>query len=332
MSSTTNYAILQNPGHNRVYFTAARSLAHIELKLAAQKMSAKPFNLREEAIGGLPYLLFDTESPLTEADILLLSRLSFVYGIFKLQDDLLCPLEKNPAYLFESDDITSILKYNGKTNELFTRMLINIALCCSRFNHTDNISLLDPLCGKGTSLFEALLCGYNVCGVDLDEKMIREAYNFLKKYLENARIKHSSHQERQGLDKKKKYTANRNQIKLSNASAEFIYGDTRDIDSFYRKNSFHIIVGDLPYGVQHASKTKSNESRNALPLLAEALPAWHKVLKSGGALALAWNLFLISRADMEDILIKNGFKIVEESFIHRVDQAIQRDVVIALKA
>jgi len=95
-------------------------------------------------------------------------------------------------------------------------------------------------------------------------------------------------------------------------------------------------VGDLPYGVQHASKKSKDKSRNALPLLEEALPGWFKVLKPGGTIALAWNLFLIERAKMEAVLEKNGFKLAmpqgDESFVHRVDQAINRDLIVGIKS
>lgn len=331
------YAILQNPGHNRVYFKTARQLALLELSFAGRRMSAPPEDAREELVGGLPYILFDTDSRLTDADIRLLSRLSFVYGIFEWESKgALLPLEKAAAYYFESDDITTILKYNGKTNELFTRLMLNIAVLAG--GNTDCLHVLDPLCGKGTSLFEALLNGYSVSGVESDSKMLQESYNFLKKYLENARYKHTSHQERQGM---KDYNAQRYQLTLSRdktdknpLTAELIAGDTRDMAQFFRKNTFDAIIGDLPYGVQHGSKGGKTESRNALPLLKAALPGWHKVLKPGAALVLAWNLFLIDRDEMEDALESGGFEpdhSQRAAFVHRVDQAIKRDLIVAIK-
>jgi len=334
LTKNRKYAILQNPGHNRVYFKTARALALLELEYAGA--FAEP---HEEIIGGLAYILFETDAP---ADMLLLSRLSFTYGIFEWDGKVLLPLKKDASYFFENDDITSILKYNGKTNELFTRMLLNISVACGGFGLTDRLSVLDPLCGKGTTLYEALLCGYNAAGVETDSKILAEASTFLKRYLETARCKHTLHQERQGM---KGYTAHRHQFKLSRGKtdtpieAELISGDTRDVSSFFRKSSFDIILGDLPYGVQHGSKSsksgKNSPSRNALPLLTEALPSWHKALKPGGVLTLAWNLFLIERAEMENALTAGGFALSapqgSTAFVHRVDQAINRDVIIAKK-
>jgi tRNA G10 N-methylase Trm11 len=277
---------------------------------------------------------------LSEADITLLSRLSFVYAIFAVENALLRPLCKNAHYYFD-DDISMILKYNGKTHELFTRMMLNIGICNNRFPHADEVWVLDPLCGKGTTLFEGLLCKYHMCGVDIDGNMVHEAYVFLKKYLERLRFKHTTHTERITIQNE---TAQRYQIALSRdksdgkTQVEYIAGDTRHVGAYYRKNTFHAIVGDLPYGVQHGSKADKGKSkgasRNALPLLLEALPGWHRVLKPGGTLVLAWNLFLISRAEMEDALQTHGF-VVEAtagSFVHRVDQAIERDIIIGMKA
>ena len=74
------YAILCNPGHNRVYFETSLQLAEAEFALAAGKFS-KPCSLAQlENIGGLPYFVFRSEGELSAADIRILSGLSFVYA------------------------------------------------------------------------------------------------------------------------------------------------------------------------------------------------------------------------------------------------------------
>jgi tRNA G10 N-methylase Trm11 len=97
----------------------------------------------------------------------------------------------------------------------------------------------------------------------------------------------------------------------------------------------------LPYGVQHGSAgdkrnaSKGSITRNAMGLLADALPEWLKVLKPGGAIALAWNLFLIPRGDMDALFARHGLAVPEETkgkFAHRVDQAIHRDFIVGVKA
>jgi hypothetical protein len=56
------------------------------------------------------------------------------------------------------------------------------------------------------------------------------------------------------------------------------------------------------------------------------------VVRPGGALGLSWNVKVAKRDLAEDILIANGLEIVpHEPLDHRVDQGIERDVVIARK-
>jgi tRNA G10 N-methylase Trm11 len=167
----------------------------------------------------------------------------------------------------------------------------------------------------------------------------------MKKFLTLARYKHTSHKEKTGGQTAdgKKFSAERYQIIFAHDKEaqktgdvrrfEIIGGDTRNTSCFYKKDSFHAVIADLPYGVQHASKEKNKPqsggfTRNALGLLQDSLPAWARVLKPGGIIILAWNLFLISPGEMADLLADNGFTQIfrKADFSHRVDQAIERDV------
>ena len=113
------YALLQNPGHNRVYFNSSAKLAQNELRaLFSDNIKAGNIKeVKEEIFGGIEYITFESE--LSELDLILLSRLSFVYAIFEVSDKLFSPVRKNHSYFF-SDDLNMILKYTGKTNEIFT--------------------------------------------------------------------------------------------------------------------------------------------------------------------------------------------------------------------
>jgi SAM-dependent methyltransferase len=336
-----SYAILQNPGHNRVYFNASRSLSIHELMLCAPHVR----QVREQELGGIPYIVFETETALSESELTRLSRLSFTYAIFLMHDGTLIPLDKNSAYVL-NDDISTMLKYTGKTNELFTRLMLNIAISFVQNDDNQPLRVLDPLCGKGTTLFEALLPGHHAAGIEIDEKLAHEAVVFFKKYLETAKVKHSNHTEKvSGSDHEgKKFTAARHRVTLTKDKLDFeiIAGNTVHANTYFKKKSMHVIVGDLPYGVQHGStatsvkkdKAKGSITRNAMGMLTEALPQWLKVLKTGGVIALAWNLFLIPRSEMDELFIKHGLIIPDETkdkFVHRVDQAINRDFIIGIK-
>ena len=52
-------------------------------------------------------------------------------------------------------------------------------------------------------------------------------------------------------------------------------------------------------------------------------------------MVISWNTFLLKREDFKNLLITKGFKVIENesllSFEHRVDQAINRDIIVAKK-
>ena len=125
-----NYAILANPGHNRVYFEASEGISLAELMIAARAFSTPCENFRLEEIGGVPYYLLDAERALTRREVGILSRLSFCYAIFTVErsggEKILRPVCKVDATFF-NPSVSSILKYSGKTNELVTRTMINRA-------------------------------------------------------------------------------------------------------------------------------------------------------------------------------------------------------------
>jgi len=338
----TTYGILQSPRHKRVYLEQAGAISANELIFIGGLLSQPITNIREADIGGVPYILFDQEEALTAADIRQLSRLSFAYAMFEIRGGLLAPIEIDRGY-FIDEDISAILKYSGKTNELFTRLMINLALAYQPQHEA--VRLLDPMAGKGTTLYEGLMQNCHVYGVEIDPKPVYESYIYIKKHLEMARYKHSSHTEKiSGVDiSGKKFTATRYQVELGKGKQregqshqfEIIAGDTRHMRTFYKKNFFHAIVADLPYGVKHGAKKKPQEAgltRNAMGLLKDALPEWIKVLKPGGVIALAWNLFLINRGEMENLFAKHGITVPEGikdlDFSHRLDQATHRDLIL----
>ncbi len=65
------------------------------------------------------------------------------------------------------------------------------------------------------------------------------------------------------------------------------------------------------------------------------MDSWKKVLNKDGLLIMSWNTFLLKRNEFEKLLINKGFEVVKNenllSFEHRVDQAINRDFIVAKK-
>lgn len=341
------YAILCKPGHNRVYFEQSKQLSEAELSLALMRSGISCGNIFGEHIADIFYITFTADAELDERSLRIVSRLSFVYALFMVKGEMLLPIARNNLRFME-EGISSMLKYSGKTNEIFTAMMINAALFSSDFIYSDRIKLLDPIAGKGTTLFEGLISGFDVSGIEINDKTAAEVHCFFKKYLETEHYKHSGHIEKISGENKS-FRAQRYSFSFAHSKEELRSGQERSLEiiagssvyanKFYKKNTFDIIVGDLPYGVQHGSITDSRQSssptRNPSELLTACLKSWHDVLKRGGAIALAWNTFVLPKAEMSALLERYGFTVMTggayEALEHRVDHAIKRDVIVARK-
>jgi hypothetical protein len=319
-----------------------------ELAVASQKMSVAPCDIALKRIAGIDYLSFAAEAELPINDIEILSGLSFTFALFELVAiggaDCLRPVDKIVSRHLD-EGLSSILKYTGKTNEIFTRMMLNVAYYSQ--DKTGGIRLLDPVAGKGTTLYEGLIKGFDAYGVEIGDKIVAEAYQFMKKYLETEKYKHESEKIRVSGPNKSfvstKYVIDFAKTKEAfkekdKTHFEMIAGNSARADFYYKKNFFDIIAGDLPYGVQHGSVTSQKQSsltRNPAELLESCMPAWVSVLRPGGVIALAWNTYVLSRENIERIFERNGLSVKNDAaylgFSHRVDQSIIRDVIVAIK-
>jgi Predicted DNA modification methylase len=341
----TTYMILMHPGHNRVYLQESVRYAKYEFEIVSKTLSAEINGAETVFIADIPYLKFQSKKSLEEKDFSKITRLSFFYALFEQRGDSLIPIAVPNSYYLDSS-LSGMLKYSGKTNEIFTRLLLNVAVTSSKFAGEEALKILDPIAGKGTTLFECASMGYDAYGIEIAPKTAGEVFHFFRKYLETEKCKHTFHQERVS-GPKKSFMAERYSFQYAKSKEEFkrkevknleiVAGNTDLADKFFKKDSFHVLAGDLPYGVQHrntAGQVQGAE-RSPLALLKKALPAWKTVMKKGGVLALSWNTFVAKREDIEALLIKNGFQVesgdMYKNFVHRVDQAILRDFVVAYK-
>ena len=341
------YAILANPGHNRIYFeqSAKLSLAELEISLSNTKLLCE--NIKSESIAGIPYITFTGKEALAEKELEVISHLSFVYAVFAVREieggTYLMPVALPESGGLEAG-VGSMLKYQGKTNELFTRMMINVAVNSAACIKDKRPRLLDPVAGKGTTLLEGAAMGFDVSGVEISEKSVHEFQIFFKKYLENGKYKHLAKKEKisghnpnfKSLIYNFEYAKTKEEFKAESLFLSLVAGDSKNTNKFFRKNSFDVIVGDLPYGIAHGNVTdRGAASRNPKELLTDCLPAWREVLKTGGCAAISWNKFLLSQKDMSEIFAEYKFKVLADApynrFEHRVDQAIKRDVMVAVK-
>lgn len=332
------YAILINNKHYLTYNKNSDNIILSEFNILNESLNfAKDIKL--ENLCGLNYLIFDADD--IKIYLPKISTLSFLLGIFEYKDGYLKPIEKEFKE-FINPNISSILKYSGKTNEYFTRLMINIGSYI--LNKNENLNILDPICGKGTTLYESLINGYNCYGIEIAPKVVDEIAVFLRKFLENERYKFSYKKEKlSGENKSFKaekhiFNINKNKDSKDNKHFEVVSVNTVFSDKIFKKDYFDLIVGDLPYGVKHSNITNEKQNsftRSPKELLEKSLDSWKKVLNKDGLLVMSWNTFLLKRNEFENILINKGFEVVENdnllNFKHRVDQAINRDFIVARK-
>ena len=116
-------------------------------------------------------------------------------------------------------------------------------------------------------------------------------------------------------------------------------GDTRQSAALFGKRRFDVIATDAPYGVVHGSQTdvrghSGKRDRSPAGLLREAVPAWVRQLRPGGALGMSWNTYGLTREDAAALLADAGLEVLDgdpwTGFVHRVDSSINRDLIVAV--
>ena len=340
------YALLLSPASNRVYAGEAAELVAAELTVLLQAANRAPVSPIEPLeLAGVSYLALDAAPD--ERVERQLGTASAVLAAYERFGDLLRPVPVVRPDRFD-DDLVTIPKYAGKTNEQFTRLLINVTLAARRNARAGPASILDPLSGRGTTLTTAWILGHHAYGVEADPKAVEAQSAFLKTYLRRKRIKHrltSTPVRRDGrslgrrLDGEVLPPTGGPELELA-----VFTGDTRDSAALFGKKRFDAIVTDAPYGVVHGSAGRDQASKgkaagkkgrdlSAGELLAEAIPVWASQLRPGGALGLSWNTYGLRREDLSAIARDAGLEPLETGpylrFGHRVDSSIHRDVFVA---
>lgn len=281
-------------------------------------------------LGSQDYLKFDLETiedDLVDAlSYLVTTNAYFTYydKIGDVDGPLLKPIDI-PSNTFLPEDLIETRRYRGKTNELFTRFMCNIARYSSDYRTSPwkSLTILDPLAGGGTTLFAGLILGADVCGVEKDKKVVESTVAFLKQYTKEARIPANFR-----VDKLKKI-GRRSFITIDKSARCVVgHGDTSDVKHFvHGLKRPQLIVTDLPYGIQHRAQWQE--------MLVSALPAWAEVLVDGGVLVFSWNATRFSRDDMIDLVHEvSDFKVLNDppynQLSHQVDRVIkQRDIIVA---
>jgi SAM-dependent methyltransferase len=341
----SSYALLVSPSANRVYARSAAALTVAELAVLSETVLAgRLADARSETIAGVEYVTF--EGDLDDDALDHVANVSTAFALFERSaGDSFRPVHLRRLDCLD-DDLLTILKYQGKTNEVFTRLLLNVTAASSASGRrmlTDRLRVLDPLCGRGTTLNQALMYGWHACGIDLDERDFEAYAAFLTRWLKDKRLKHtadSARLRRDGRTVGRRYDARFALTKEAWAAGDDIragvlLADTRETAALLKARSIDVLATDAPYGVQHGSRSDAGLRRSPLELLAEALPAWVEVLRPGAAVGIAVNVRTCPRDDLLALLAQVGLDPLDgpayRGFEHRVDQAIVRDIVVGRK-
>ena len=334
------YKMLLWPHANVRYQNETLKLAGAELRLMLDRF-VEGAKIDPDEKTGMPALDIETSGPIRGDALDAIRMHSLLYGLFELkQDGSLLPLASRlPAWL--GHDLPGILKYKGKTNELFLQMLINVAqLSGDYWRGSETLQLLDPMCGRGTSLFIAANRRWDATGMDIDRNDLKEAEKFFKRYLEYHRFKHLA--DRQSLTLQNARPAPVSRFVFSDtaehfkqkqvASLKLVNADACRTKEAFGKNAFHLIVCDLPYGVQHAAQGVTGGLE---ALMAKALPGWKDVLKPGGTVAVSFNAQILKLERVRRLMADAGMEPLcggaYDRFSHWVEQAVTRDIAVCRK-
>jgi len=343
----TSYALLVSPSANRVYARSAAALTVAELAVLGETVLAGRLGeAAVEEVAGVEYVT--VEGDLDEGALRFVANVSTVLALFERRGDDFRPVPLQRLDCLD-DDLLSILKYQGKTNELFTKLLLNVTVLASLSAERmlrDRLRVLDPLCGRGTTLNQVLMYGWHAAGVERDAHDFDAYAAFLPRWLKDKRLKHTAATAK--LRRDGRALGRRLDVELATSKDAWTAGDTislslaladtRATAEVFKAASIDAIVTDAPYGVQHGSHGGPGDDglhRRPLELLAAALPGWVRVLRPGGAVGIAVNTRTCPRDQALSLLADAGLEPRDDpayrGFEHRVDQAIQRDIVVAVK-
>jgi len=307
-------ALQISPEAGGAYFKDYVEIAKLELETVFPGSSPV-----HRAVGTLDFLVMDTE----EDALVQLMRLSFAQGIYAVHGEHLEPLDVRGDFGLHEDFVFGT-KYRGKTNARLTQMLINVGLAAIGNPDPGKVKLLDPMCGRATTLLWAMRYGMASRGIEHDPKALEDIRRNIKKWTKLHRVKHSLKEGTSGRARRgpqTKYMV----FKAAETDMRVYIGDSRDTQGILKEERFDLIVADLPYGVQHFT---TNKTRNPLKMVEACLDGWKRSLKDEGALIISFNNYNPKRDALLQTFERAGFWIQDFTAPHRMSESIVRDVAV----
>ncbi len=318
------------PQRSSQYSELVSTLAPLELTLSPIGAAINTWSAVE--LAGPSYLRLELSSFPTADDLTEMGALATLSAFFEVEAELggrdgpwLRPIETGfkPALPAE---LATARRYRGKTNELLCHLMCNVARAASDFQRHpwQALRLLDPLAGGGTILFTALMLGAEVAGIEQDGQDFHTTVAYVRQFCQEARIACRVQEER--LRKVGRRT-NLTLGKTPPRRCILAQGKTDQAAALVTGFKPHLIVTDLPYGIQHNGPL--------VDLLVAALPVWANLLPVGGTLVFAWDATRFARHDMVSLVNASApLNVLNtppyDCFAHRVDRVIKRrDLLVA---
>mgnify|MGYP002875730375 CR=1 FL=1 len=261
---------------------------------------------------------------LPECDLRQLSRLSFVQGIFERNDSGLMPLNVASDYGLPETFVWGN-KYRGKTNELLTQMILNLALLQCRAT-PEKWTLLDPMAGRGTTLLWAARLGICGFGVEKDGNALEHFIRHCKRQCKLHRVKHRL-VKGSVVKRRRDGVGQFVELDWGSATTRLITGDSTQLQELFPQR-VSMLVSDLPYGVQFTGKGQ----RNPVNVLQQCAESWKHSLLPGGVMVLSFNALQPKRSQLMDIFTDSTFVPLPFTAPHRMSESILRDVLIFRKS
>src|SRR5262249_31113106 len=224
------YALLVLPSANRVYANASAGLARAELEMFNRSvLGGRLSRPGQTTIGGVPCVTFGADR-FGRRDAAFLANLSGAYALFEVEGELLRPVGLDRLDRYD-DGLITIQKYQGKTNEQFTKLLLNVTLMSSVFAGEmldRKFAVIDPLCGRGTTLNQALMFGFDAAGIESGKKDFAAYSGFIQTWLKRKRIKH--HAECVPVPRDKRVVARRLRVSVAASKEDYSAGTAQRLD------------------------------------------------------------------------------------------------------
>ena len=191
------YALLLKANANRVFGESSFALARAELTALAASLGGGLREAERATIGGVDYVLVDAAGRLDDEQVRGLSNLSSLHALYEVDDvGRFLPVSIAPRQVLD-DDLVTIQRYAGQDERGLhpsprqPGAVGRGRTAMARWLDGERLRLIDPACGRGTSLNRAALYGMDACGIDIDLRDVDAYRVFFTTWLKDKRLKHT---------------------------------------------------------------------------------------------------------------------------------------------